>query len=104
MHSIAESYAEPRVPGGASYMSVATRVSTVRVVYMQRFLNELLEYLSGGARTRPGSSGNECFFGGRGGRRAALMSNRAERLALAAAQPARDQAAAAACASPLRLQ
>lgn len=50
MHSAAESYAEPRVPGGAPYMSVRARVSTVRVIYMQRFLNEMLEYLAGGWR------------------------------------------------------
>lgn len=47
MHSIAESYPEARVPGGAPYMSVEARLSTVRIVYMQRFLDEFTEYLAG---------------------------------------------------------
>jgi hypothetical protein len=48
MHSITESYSEPRVPDGAHYTSVEARLSTVRIVYMQRFLNEFTEYLAGG--------------------------------------------------------
>jgi hypothetical protein len=48
MHSIDESYHEPHVPGGAPFTSVEARLSTVRIVYMQRFLNEFTEYLAGG--------------------------------------------------------
>lgn len=47
MHSADEARAEPRVPGGAPFMSVEARLSTVRLVYMQRFLNEFTEYLAG---------------------------------------------------------
>jgi hypothetical protein len=51
LHSLAESFSQPRVPPGLPFMSVATRLSTVQVVFMQRFLNEFLAYLAGeGAR------------------------------------------------------
>jgi hypothetical protein len=52
MHSLEQSFAEPRVPGGLAYMSVVTRLSTVQVVFMNRFLVEFLDYLAGETRQR----------------------------------------------------
>lgn len=49
MHSIEQSFAESRVPGGVQYMSVVTHLSTVQIVFMNRFLVEFLDYLAGGA-------------------------------------------------------
>lgn len=48
MHSVEQSFSEPRVPGGVQYMSVVTHLSTVQIVYMNRFLTEFLDYLAGG--------------------------------------------------------
>jgi hypothetical protein len=47
MHSLEQSFAEPRVPGGVQYMSVVTHLSTVQLVFMNRFLVEFLDYLAG---------------------------------------------------------
>ena len=47
MHSLEQSFAEPRVPGGLQYMSVVTHLSTVQIVFMNRFLAEFLDYLGG---------------------------------------------------------
>lgn len=47
MHSLEQSFAEPRVPGGLQYMSVVTHLSTVQIVFMNRFLTEFLDYLAG---------------------------------------------------------
>jgi len=47
MHSVEESFHESRVPSGSAYMSVVTRLSTVQVVFMNRFLVEFLDYLAG---------------------------------------------------------
>jgi hypothetical protein len=60
MHSIDESFAEARVPDGAPYTSVEARLSTVRIVYMQRFLNEFTEYLAGGAPLLAGFAEGLC--------------------------------------------
>lgn len=49
MHSLEQSFAEPRVPGGVQYMSVVTHLSTVQIVFMNRFLVEFLDYLAGKA-------------------------------------------------------
>lgn len=42
-----QSFAEQRVPGGMQYMSVVTHLSTVQIVFMNRFLVEFLDYLAG---------------------------------------------------------
>jgi hypothetical protein len=47
MHSLEQSFTEPRVPGGMQYMSVVTRLSTVQAVFMNRFLVEFLDYIAG---------------------------------------------------------
>jgi hypothetical protein len=47
MHSLEESFSEGRVPGGMQFMSVVTRLSTVQIVFMNRFLVEFLDYLAG---------------------------------------------------------
>lgn len=47
MHSLEQSFTEPRVPGGVQYMSVVTHLSTVQIVFMNRFLVEFLDYLAG---------------------------------------------------------
>ncbi|GLI59139.1 hypothetical protein VaNZ11_000964, partial [Volvox africanus] len=46
MHSAAESFSQPRVPAGQPYSSLSASLSAVQVVYMGRFLNELLPYLT----------------------------------------------------------
>ncbi len=48
MHSAAESASQPRVPSGGAYSSLTASLSSVRVVYLNRFLTELLAYLFGG--------------------------------------------------------
>jgi hypothetical protein len=47
MHSLEQSFTEPRVPGGLQHMSVVTHLSTVQIVFMNRFLVEFLDYLAG---------------------------------------------------------
>jgi hypothetical protein len=47
MHSVEQSFIESRVPSGLSFMSVGARLSTVQVVFMNRFLAEFLDYLAG---------------------------------------------------------
>jgi hypothetical protein len=47
MHSLEESFSEGRVPGGMQFMSVVTRLSTVQIVFINRFLVEFLDYLAG---------------------------------------------------------
>jgi hypothetical protein len=49
MHSLEQSFSEARVPGGLQYMSVVTHLSTVQIVFMNRFLVEFLDYLAGKA-------------------------------------------------------
>lgn len=49
MHSLEQSFTEARVPGGLQYMSVVTHLSTVQIVFMNRFLVEFLDYLAGKA-------------------------------------------------------
>jgi hypothetical protein len=52
MHSLEQSFAEPRVPGGVQYMSVVTHLSTVQIVFMNMFLVEFLDYLAGEPQLR----------------------------------------------------
>jgi hypothetical protein len=47
MHSVKESYSEPRVPDGTAYYSFHAKMQAVTIVYLSRFLNEFLSYLSG---------------------------------------------------------
>lgn len=47
MHSVQESFVEQRVPGGMQYMSVVTHLSTVQIIFMNKFLVEFLDYLAG---------------------------------------------------------
>eukprot|EP00878_Enallax_costatus_P018255 GHUV01019211.1.p1 GENE.GHUV01019211.1~~GHUV01019211.1.p1 ORF type:complete len:760 (+),score=304.75 GHUV01019211.1:378-2657(+) len=46
MHSVEESFMENRVPGGMQYMSVVAHLSTVQIVFMNKFLVEFLDYLA----------------------------------------------------------
>lgn len=46
VHSAGESFQQPAVPDGLPYYSVVAKLSAVQLVYMQRYLNEFLEYLS----------------------------------------------------------
>lgn len=47
MHSVAESYSEPRVPDGSPFYSLQASMEAVTIVYLNRFLAEFLRYLSG---------------------------------------------------------
>lgn len=47
MHSLKESYSEPRVPDGVPYCSLRADMQAVTIVYLNRFLCEFLSYLSG---------------------------------------------------------
>lgn len=57
MHSLQESFSEGRVPGGSQFTSVVARLSTVQVVFMNRFLTEFLDYLAGGGGGPRGADG-----------------------------------------------
>eukprot|EP00892_Ulva_mutabilis_P007576 jgi/Ulvmu1/5190/UM021_0207.1 len=47
MHSVQESYREPRVPDGVQYCSLRADMQAVTIVYLNRFLSEFLAYVSG---------------------------------------------------------
>lgn len=47
MHSVEESYSEPRVPDGSPFYSLQATMQAVTIVYLNRFLSEFLTYLSG---------------------------------------------------------
>lgn len=47
MHSLKESYSEPRVPDGIPYCSLRADMQAVTIVYLNRFLCEFLSYISG---------------------------------------------------------
>lgn len=47
MHSVQESFSEPRVPDGAPFYSLQASMQAVTIVYLNRFLDEFLRYLSG---------------------------------------------------------
>ncbi|GFR52306.1 hypothetical protein Agub_g14843, partial [Astrephomene gubernaculifera] len=55
MHSAAESLSQPRVPPGSPFYSLTASLSAVQLVYMGRFLNELLPYISGMLAMQPRS-------------------------------------------------
>jgi hypothetical protein len=47
MHSVQESYTESRVPDGFQFYSLQATMQAVTIVYLNRFLDEFLRYLSG---------------------------------------------------------
>lgn len=47
MHSVQESLTEARVPNNSRYYSLTSSMSAVTVIYLNRFLAELLVYISG---------------------------------------------------------
>lgn len=47
MHSLQESFSEARVPDGSAYYSLQATMQAVTIVYLNRFLDEFLRYLSG---------------------------------------------------------
>jgi len=47
MHSLQESFSEPRVPEGIQFCSLRANMQAVTIVYLNRFLYEFLSYLSG---------------------------------------------------------
>lgn len=56
MHSVEDSFLEKRVPGGTAYMSVVTHLSTVQIVFMNKFLVEFLDYLAGETQDKAAAS------------------------------------------------
>lgn len=59
-HDKSESYSEPRLPDGVNYASLVARLSTVQIVFMQRFLNEFLDYLAVMFAMQVGGSSCSC--------------------------------------------
>jgi len=45
-HSIAESHNNPRVPSGFPYSSVKAKLSELDFIFLNRFVQEILQYIS----------------------------------------------------------